>query len=194
MNQLLEPTSEDPAWVRELLLSASIAVSPALIMPANQHQVSASASLGREGGAVSTVKVSRPSSSAESTAQASNLPALNPGLGNSATKPNSGTSVPPEVSKPVKTTTAPQMVWSVSSTSYCQGGTTASGMQTYVGEVAGNIWPLGTKLLILSGEHAGEVVTVEDHIGWGSSLDFFDPSCHSAIEYGREQIRVEGIG
>ena len=56
------------------------------------------------------------------------------------------------------------------------------------------MWPLGTRLKILSGEHAGETVTVEDRIGWGSQLDFFDPSCHDAIEYGREQISVQMEG
>ena len=99
----------------------------------------------------------------------------------------------PTTTEPPITTTQPK-IWRLSSTSYCQSGTTASGKQTYPGEVAGNMWPLGTRLKILSGEHAGETVTVEDRIGWGSQLDFFDPSCHGAIKYGREQISVQMEG
>ena len=63
-------------------------------------------------------------------------------------------------------------------------------MQTYVGEAAGNLWPLGTKLYIMSGEHKGETVAVEDRIGAFSQLDFFTPSCAAAWKYGREQIEV----
>lgn len=85
----------------------------------------------------------------------------------------------------------PPQVWSVSSTSYCTAGTMADGQQTYLGAVAGNIWPLGTVLTVLSGSHAGEQVTVADRIGWGSELDFFTWSCHAAVEYGREQIEVQ---
>ena len=84
-------------------------------------------------------------------------------------------------------------VWNVSSTSYCQAGTMADGNQTYVGAVAGNMWPLGTKLVILGGEHQGEVVTVEDRIGAHSQLDFFTPSCAAAWIYGREQIEVREV-
>ena len=69
----------------------------------------------------------------------------------------------------------------------------ASGQQTFVGAVAGNIWPLGTRLQILSGEHKGETVTVLDRIGAYSQLDFFSWSCADAWEYGREQITVEEV-
>ena len=69
----------------------------------------------------------------------------------------------------------------------------ADGHQTYVGAVAGNMWPLGTKLMILGGEHQGEVVTVEDRIGAHSQLDFFTPSCAAAWIYGREQIEVREV-
>ena len=69
----------------------------------------------------------------------------------------------------------------------------ADGNHTYVGAVAGNMWPLGTKLMILGGEHQGEVVTVEDRIGAHSQLDFFTPSCAAAWIYGREQIEVREV-
>lgn len=82
---------------------------------------------------------------------------------------------------------------SVSSTSYCQPGTMADGQQTYIGAVAGNMWPLVTRLRILSGEHQGEIVTVADRIGHSSQLDFFTWSCTEAWNYGREQISVEVV-
>lgn len=81
----------------------------------------------------------------------------------------------------------------LSSTSYCQSGITASGQETRVGIVAGNMWPLGTQLRILDGTHSGQVVQVEDRIGWGSQLDFFVWSCKQAWEYGRQQILVQVI-
>ena len=82
---------------------------------------------------------------------------------------------------------------SVSSTSYCQSGIMADGQMTHMGAAAGNMWPLGTRLEILSGSHQGTSVTIEDRIGWGSQLDFFTWSCRAAIDYGREQIEVEVI-
>ena len=84
-------------------------------------------------------------------------------------------------------------VQSVSSTSYCQSGVMADGQQTFVGAVAGNMWPLGTHLFILSGSHKGEIVQVLDRIGWGSQLDLFTWSCKQAWQYGRQQILVEAI-
>lgn len=105
-----------------------------------------------------------------------------------------------EKSRPPNSTTVPTTttstteivrIMTVDSTSYCQSGRTASGMETYVGEVAGNMWALGTKLRILSGEHKGEVVVVEDRIGAHSQLDFYTPSCRNALVYGREEIKIE---
>lgn len=86
--------------------------------------------------------------------------------------------------------TSPSIV-SVSSTSYCQSGIMADGQMTHMGAAAGNMWPLGTRLEILTGSHQGTSVTIEDRIGWGSQLDFFTWSCRAAIDYGREQIEVE---
>ena len=85
----------------------------------------------------------------------------------------------------------PPPIFSLNSTSYCTSGIMASGVWTYVGAVANNMWPLGTRLKILSGEYAGSVVTVSDRIGWGSQLDFYTPNCGAAWNYGREQISVE---
>lgn len=81
-------------------------------------------------------------------------------------------------------------VFELDSTSYCSAGTMADGAQTHIGAVANNMWPLGTRLEILTGEDAGAVVTVEDRIGYGSQLDVFNPSCQWSIDYGRELVQV----
>ncbi len=96
------------------------------------------------------------------------------------------------VGYPLRHVTPPQ-VESVNSTSYCQAGIMASGRETFDGAVAGNRWPLGTWLFVLSGSHKGETVQVLDRIGWGSQLDFFTRSCKRAWQYGRQQIKVEII-
>ncbi len=84
----------------------------------------------------------------------------------------------------------PADVVSLSTTSYCQSGTTADGQQTHFGEIAMNGIPFGTRVELLGGTFAGTVFTVEDRIGWGSELDVFQSSCSAAWNYGREQIPV----
>ena len=84
----------------------------------------------------------------------------------------------------------PADVVDLSTTSYCQSGTTADGQQTHFGEIAMNGIPFGTRVELLGGMFAGNVFTVEDRIGWGSELDVFQSSCSAAWNYGREQIPV----
>ena len=91
-------------------------------------------------------------------------------------------------------TTQVKEVMTVDSTSYCQSGTMADGQQTFVGAAAGNLWPFGTHLKLLSGKLAGTIVVVVDRIGWGSQLDLFTWSCANAFWYGRELIQVEVLG
>lgn len=79
----------------------------------------------------------------------------------------------------------------VSSTSYCDHGTMANGNYTHYGAVAMNTVPLGTKIKVLTGEHAGGIYVVEDHIGFGSDLDFWTPQCSDAIRYGRQTVEIE---
>ena len=66
------------------------------------------------------------------------------------------------------TSTINSSIVSVSSTSYCQSGIMADGQMTHMGAAAGNMWPLGTRLEILSGSHQGTSVTIEDVVGIGS--------------------------
>jgi hypothetical protein len=82
----------------------------------------------------------------------------------------------------------PGVHYMVDSTSYCQSGTTASGSQTYWGEVANNFLPLGT-LIKLDRPYLGKIYfRVMDRIGYGSQLDIFQWSCQSALDYGRREI------
>jgi 3D (Asp-Asp-Asp) domain-containing protein len=86
------------------------------------------------------------------------------------------------------------ILW-MDSTSYCQGDIMADGQPPYIGAVAviPGAFPFGTKLKLLSGSYAGRMELVGDHIGWGSQLDIYDPSCQDAVEYGRQEIKVEVI-
>lgn len=79
----------------------------------------------------------------------------------------------------------------VTSTAYCQTGTMADGRQTYQGAVAGDRWPLGTRLAVSDSPDGPEVVTVADRIGAGSDLDFALPGqCQRALDWGRHPVRV----
>lgn len=83
---------------------------------------------------------------------------------------------------------------SLEATSYCQSGRTAAGVETYVGEVASNLYPLGTQIMVAPAVFGRTRFRVEDRIGWGSRLDFYTPSCEQAIVFGRRLERVRVIG
>ena len=76
----------------------------------------------------------------------------------------------------------------VDSTCYHQGSITASGEPVYVGEVANNFLPLGTRILLDRPVFGQREFQVEDHIGWGSELDIYGPSESACLDYGRETI------
>lgn len=78
-------------------------------------------------------------------------------------------------------------------TSYCQNGITASGQRPFVGEVAANIYPLGTHLVVSPAVWGRTRFVVEDRIGWGSSIDFYTPDCRAAIDFGRRIERVQVV-
>jgi len=78
----------------------------------------------------------------------------------------------------------------VSSTAFCQSGTTASGQQTRAGTVASNSYPLGTVLHVSDSPTGPGDFTVTDRIGSGSQLDFFVNSCSAARAYGRRSVTV----
>jgi 3D (Asp-Asp-Asp) domain-containing protein len=83
--------------------------------------------------------------------------------------------------------------YTVSSTCYAQGGTTASGRQTFVGEVANNSLPLGTRIRLDRPVFGRREFVVLDRIGSGSELDIYEPSEATCLDYGRREIgfRVE---
>ena len=85
------------------------------------------------------------------------------------------------------------VILTLDTTSYCQSGTMADGQETYWGAAAGNAWPFGTRLKILTGHLAGTIVTIADRIGWGSQLDIFSWSCNWSAWYGREMVKVEVV-
>lgn len=78
------------------------------------------------------------------------------------------------------------------STAYCQGTITASGRPPFVGEVANNLWPLGTRISVSPPVWGRTRFVVLDRIGWGSSLDFYNSSCSAADLFGRriEQVHI----
>jgi 3D (Asp-Asp-Asp) domain-containing protein len=82
----------------------------------------------------------------------------------------------------------------LNTTSYCQGSITSAGIAPYLGEVAvvDGAFPLGTRIKVYPPVYGLTHFRVEDHIGWGSEMDFYNPSCSAAIDYGRrdETIRV----
>jgi len=82
---------------------------------------------------------------------------------------------------------------SLDATSYCQGSTTASGEHVYVGEVAMNTLPLGTRIVVSPAVFGRSRFRVEDRIGWGSQIDFYNPSCAAAVQFGRRTIRVRVV-
>jgi hypothetical protein len=76
----------------------------------------------------------------------------------------------------------------VSSTCYSQAGITASGAQTFVGEVAMNAVPLHTHIELSHSVFGRRRFTVLDRIGSGSELDVFNPSEAACIDYGRQRV------
>ena len=78
------------------------------------------------------------------------------------------------------------------STAYCQNGITASGQAPFVGEVAANLYPLGTRLRVSPPVWGRTRFVVLDRIGSGSQLDFYNSSCSTALTFGRrvEQVHV----
>lgn len=78
--------------------------------------------------------------------------------------------------------------YTVSSTCYSQGSITASGGPVYLGEVANNFLPLGTRILLDHPVFGRREYRVEDRIGWGSELDIYNPSEAACDDYGRETL------
>jgi 3D (Asp-Asp-Asp) domain-containing protein len=84
----------------------------------------------------------------------------------------------------------------MSATAYCQKGTTASGDHTVRGIVAADprVLPLGSVVRIRALRVAPNAVYVVRDTGSaikGRELDIFIPSCHEAVQFGRQRVRVE---
>jgi 3D (Asp-Asp-Asp) domain-containing protein len=86
-------------------------------------------------------------------------------------------------------------VQSVDSTAYCDKGVMYSGEWVYDGAVAvrENGPPIGTNLQVLGGPYAGRVLTVEDHIQWGSDFDIWMADCNAAVNYGHQLIQIQQV-
>lgn len=78
--------------------------------------------------------------------------------------------------------------YTVSSTCYAQGSVTASGGPVYLGEVANNFLALGSRIMLDRPIFGRREYRVEDRIGSGSELDFYNPSEATCDNYGREEI------
>jgi 3D (Asp-Asp-Asp) domain-containing protein len=83
---------------------------------------------------------------------------------------------------------------SLDATAYDQGTITASGEHVYVGEVACNLYPLGTRLQVSPPVFGLNRFRVEDRIGFGSQIDFYTQSYDQAVEFGRRVERVRVVG
>lgn len=81
----------------------------------------------------------------------------------------------------------------VDSTAYCLTSRTADGGHGYVGSVAMNGQPFGSRWRVLTGPAAGRELVVTDRIGHGSSFDIWMPSCAAADAYGRHNITIERV-
>jgi 3D (Asp-Asp-Asp) domain-containing protein len=76
------------------------------------------------------------------------------------------------------------------STAFCLSGTMADGTGVRAGSVAHNGYPLGTRITVSPPFYGRRRFTVRDRIGWGTSLDFWTPSCGTALAWGRRVVRV----
>lgn len=75
-------------------------------------------------------------------------------------------------------------------TSYCLRGRMADGTYTRAGSAAHNGYPLGTRIRVSPPVFGRRRWTVRDRIGWGTSVDFWAPSCGLSWAFGRRVIRV----
>lgn len=73
-------------------------------------------------------------------------------------------------------------------TCYHEGSITASGSGVFVGEVANNSLPLGTKIRLDHAVFGVRDFVVLDHIGSGSELDIYGPSQGACEAFGRQSL------
>jgi hypothetical protein len=75
-------------------------------------------------------------------------------------------------------------------TSYCLHGRMADGTQTRAGSVAHNGYPLGTRIRVWPPIFGQQRWVVRDRIAWGTSIDFWAPSCALSRAFGRRRVSV----
>lgn len=73
-------------------------------------------------------------------------------------------------------------------TSYCLRGRMADGSYTRAGSAAHNGYPLGTRIRVSPPVFGMGQWTVRDRIGWGTSVDFWAPSCATSRAFGRRTV------
>jgi hypothetical protein len=56
------------------------------------------------------------------------------------------------------------------------------------------MWSLGTRLEVSPSVYGRRFFRVEDRIGYGSQIDFYNPSCEAADVFGRRVERVTVLG
>lgn len=78
--------------------------------------------------------------------------------------------------------------YTVQATAYDQSGVTASGLFTTFGEVASNTLAFGTRILLTRPVFGRSEYVVEDRIGWGTELDFYNSSAAACVQFGREEV------
>lgn len=76
------------------------------------------------------------------------------------------------------------------STAYCLRGTMADGTWTRPASIAHNGYPLGTRVTVWPSPTGRRRFIVRDRIGWGTTLDFWQPTCSSALRWGRRTVHV----
>lgn len=82
----------------------------------------------------------------------------------------------------------------VTSTSYCLTGTTASGATVRPGIAASNMHPLGTRIRLTRPAMGRRNWVIKDRIGHGSQLDLWASSCGVATAWGRRTVTYRVIG
>lgn len=83
-------------------------------------------------------------------------------------------------------------VHGANATSYCLHGTMSDGTYTRSRSAANNSLPLGTKITLVgrqTGPGGMRRYVVRDHIGWGTELDLWTPTCGVALAWGRRYVR-----
>ncbi len=73
-------------------------------------------------------------------------------------------------------------------TCYHEGSVTSAGNAPYVGEVANNTLPLGTRIKLDHAVFGLRKFVVLDHIGEGSELDIYGPSQSACEAFGRQSL------